>query len=192
MTLKFTVFSREDGRILFSGEASDPMQFESDADGVLVGYAFPPPGWIDGEAYCPVPEQTSPFHVFNYSTKQWEDPRTLVDLKANKWSDIKRARDAQEFGTFFWDGSEFDCDQVSQARIQGAVLSAVVANSMGVPYSVEWTLADNTKRTLSASEVIAMGIAFGQNTTAVHEKARQLRVLIDQAQSKEELESITW
>lgn len=38
------------------------------------------------------PTQPSPFHVFNYATGTYADPRTLQDFKDLKWGEIKQAR----------------------------------------------------------------------------------------------------
>lgn len=104
-----------------------------------------------------------------------------------KWIEIKLARDAAEFGGFTWDGSRFDSDQISQSRIQGAVQLA----AMGPGFEIDWTLADNSARTLDAAAMFAVGAALGQHVNAQHAKGRDLRTRIDAA-TPEEIEAITW
>lgn len=109
-----------------------------------------------------------------------------------KRSEIKRARDAFEFGGFDWSGYCFDSNAISQQRIQGAVQLAMAAQATGEPFSIEWTLADNSVITLDGGQMLAVGLAMGQHIQAAHGKARLLKQRIDAAQSIEEFDSIAW
>ena len=136
----------------------------------------------------PLPTQPSPHHTFDYTTKQWVDPRTLSDLQVAKWEQIKRARVNAEFGGFTWDGSPFDSDAISQSRIQGAVQLAAMAPG----FTIDWTLADNTVRALSGSELAAVGVALGLHVGTQHAKARVLRAQIEAATTATEVEAVAW
>ena len=134
------------------------------------------------------PPQPSPHHIFDYTTKQWVDPRTLSDLQVAKWEQIKRARVNAEFGGFTWDGSPFDSDAISQSRIQGALqLAALIPD-----FSIDWTLADNTVRALSGSELAAVGVALGLHVGTQHAKARVLRAQIEAATTADEVDAVVW
>jgi hypothetical protein len=126
--------------------------------------------------------------VFNYVTKKWVDPRSLSKLKADRWELIKKARNDAEFGGFLWDGSRFDSDQISQQRIQGMVQIANLDSSM----SMDWTLADNSVRTLNSEQGIALGLALAAHVNEQHVKARTLRVAIDSATSAEQVAAVVW
>ena len=52
---------------------------------------------------------------------------------------------------------------------------------MNSAFSIDWTLADNTVRTLNAADMIAVGVALGQHVNACHERARVLRGEIESA-----------
>lgn len=147
-------------------------------------------GYVAGESFLPFPERPSPAHVFDWVAKQWVDPRTLEDLKVQQWLTIKAARDEAEFGGFAWDGSVFDSDPQSQSRIQGGVQLATMAAEQ--PFSIDWTLADNTVRTLSAPDMIAVGVALGAHVQGVHATARALRAQIEAATTAAEVEAISW
>jgi len=134
-----------------------------------------------------LPTQPSYSHVFDYESKQWVDPRTLQDLRDEKWGEIKQARTAAEYGGFDWHGSTFDSDATSQARIQGAVQLA----GLSADFSIDWTLADNSVRALSAADMIAVGAALGLHVSAQFAKARVLREQIEAA-SAEELTLLDW
>ena len=133
-------------------------------------------------------KQPSPHHIFAYAMKQWVDPRGLEDLKIAKWAEIKAARDSEEFGGFDWGGSRFDSNAISQNRIPVYVQLAV----MSPAFTIEWTLADNSVRTLDAAGMAAVGAALGAHVAAQHAQARSLRLQIDAATSLAQLENINW
>ena len=146
---------------------------------------------VDGEPVA-FPAKPGAHHVWDWAASQWTDPRTLADLKAAKWREIKAARTTTEFGGFTWDGSAFDSDQVSQSRIQGAAQLATLAQMQGQPFAIDWTLADNGVRTLSAQDMIAVGVAMGMHIQAQHHASRLLRDQINAATTAQEVEAITW
>lgn len=149
-----------------------------------------PGGYFLSEAgvLVEIPHRPSVNHVFDHAEKQWLDPRTLSDLKAEKWQEIKQCREVAEFGGFDWDGSRFDSDAMSQSRIQGAVQLA----AMAPVFVIEWTLADNSVRTLDAPGMAAVGAALGSHVAAQHTQARSLRMEIDAATNAAQLEKINW
>lgn len=125
-------------------------------------------------------------HAFDYESKQWV--ALLSDQKETKWKIVKSSRDAEEFGTFEWNSFTFDCDEVSQRRIQGAVQLAALDTST----VMDWTLADNTIQTFNATELQQIGQALGAHVNACHVKARGLRDQINAAESEAELGVISW
>lgn len=132
-------------------------------------------GWVE------MPAQPSPHFIFDYEVKQWIDPRSLDEIKAQKWTEIKSERDRLEFGGFEFDGNIYDSDQVSQGRIMGAA-------SAGVDQT--WTLADNTTVELSASQLQQLYAALQTHIASVHERGRIARQLIFDAETKEQVEEI--
>lgn len=191
MNKNFTAYDKSTGRVLFSGHCLDPLTIETQYIGVIDGVAYGD-GYIKEGMYHNLPEQPSPTHVFDYSLKQWVDPRTLDERKAQAWERIKAARELEEFGVFTWGGGTFDCDQISQQRIQGAAQLASLAMAAGQPFSIDWTMADNSTMTLGASDMIGVGMAMGAHINACHTKSRLLRNQINAAASAEEIEAITW
>lgn len=79
----------------------------------------------------------------------WELTPTLAFAKNVKMKLLKSKRDQVVFGTFVWDGDEFDGNEVSQSRILGLYTSAL--NTPGI-FPINWRLADNTWRSLSATD----------------------------------------
>lgn len=142
--------------------------------------------YVDSGELVEKPEQPSKEHTFDYDTKQWV--YDLTRHREEKWSEVKLARDAEEFSTFEWNTHAFDCDEVSQRRIQGAVQLAALDDTT----VMDWTLADNSVQTFNATDLQQIGQALAAHVNACHVKARGLRAQIDAATSEAELDAITW
>lgn len=134
----------------------------------------------------PKGEQPSTGHIFNYATGLWELDLSLA--KSLKWAEIKAARDTEEFSQFDWGGYTFQCDEVSQRRIQGAVQLAAIDNTM----TLDWTLADNSVQSFTASEYVQIGQALANHVSQCHARGRILRNQIESATTETELEAIVW
>lgn len=137
----------------------------------------------DGERFVSTPPPPSLNHIFDYATKQWIDPRSLDEIKAQKWAEIKSKRDAFEFGGFEFEGNIYDSDQVSQARIMGAVMAQV---------DQVWTLANNTTVVLTASQLTQLYQALQAHIASAHERGRIAREAIQAATTKEQIEAIVF
>jgi len=147
---------------------------------------------LSTQAIAPQGMPPSAWHAWDWTALAWIDPRTLNDLKAAQWALIKRARDAAEQAGFVWDGSTFDCDPTSQSRIQGGALMATTALLNSAPFGINWTLADNTTRTLDAAQMIAVGLAMGQHIDSTHQIGRALRAEIDAATTAAAINAVQW
>lgn len=114
---------------------------------------------------------------------------TLAAAKDRAWIAVKAGRAAAEVGTFTYDGGTYDIDKL---HVTGAVVLAMVANSLGAPYSETWTLFDNSVRDLDADQVIALGVALGQRVSEIYATARSLREQIDAAETIDAASAIHW
>ena len=127
-------------------------------------------------------------------TQDFEQATILVEsaplsvLQQRKWLQIKAAQTAQESGGFEFGGVKFDSDLASQTKIQGAALQATQDPS----FSRDWTLADNSTKSLTAQELIDLNKALIAHIEQTHAHAQELRALIDQATTPETLDQITW
>lgn len=136
----------------------------------------------NGSEFISIGNPPTPNHTFDYVIKEWVDLRTLDEIKAQKWAEIKSQRDQLEFGGFEFDGDIYDSDQVSQGRILGASIAGV---------DQVWTLADNSTRSLSASQLQQLYAALQTHTALVHERGRIAREAIMSATTKEDVEAVT-
>ena len=190
---KVAYFTQSDGCV-FSILTAPSLEGIPDAPAgqlaTLTDYSGPLPAYWNGSTVQAIPAQPSPSHTWNWTTKQWA--YDLSEDRAQAWSRIKSARESVEFGPFVFGGQTFDGDSESQRRIQGAAQLATLAQATGQPFSIDWTLADNTQATLTAAEMIGVGVALGQHVNGAHGIARTLRTQIDAATTPEELEAIQW
>jgi hypothetical protein len=136
--------------------------------------------------------QPTLFHRTDPASLSWVDTRTFEQLKAFKWAQIKKARGFAEGGRFTHNGFVFDSDPLSIQRLSGAVLMALIAEQAHQPFSVDWTLADNTVHTFSGTEIIQIGLALGAHVSNVHSVARGLRQEINSAANPQEVAVIKW
>ena len=132
-------------------------------------------------SFVSIGEPPSTHHTFDYTTKQWIDPRSLDEIKAQKWAEIKVARDRLEFGGFELEGNIYDSDQVSQGRIMGAAAAGAEQT---------WTLANNTTVELTAQQLKELYAALQTHIAGAHERGRIARQLIFEAETKEQVEAI--
>lgn len=131
-------------------------------------------------------------HSVRFEVAPKPQTEAMPILRERKWAEIKLARDAAEFGGFVWDGSTFDSDRESVQRIGLALQYAAMAKAAGLPASVDWTLADNTTRTLNADDMLGVGSAMTAHIGTQHAIARALRAQIDAAATPEEINNINW
>jgi len=117
------------------------------------------------------------------------DTRSLAQVKLDQWAVVKAARDAAINSSFTWDGSAFDSDETSQRQIQGAVAAAAL---VGSSFSVQWTLKDNTTRTLSYDDVVSVGRALFAWVQTNFDRGVDLREQINAATSAEAVKAIGW
>lgn len=134
-------------------------------------------------SFVSIGKPPSPHHTFDYTTKQWTDPRTLDDIKTQKWAEIKQQRDQLEFGGFEFEGNIYDSDRVSQGRVLGAALA-------NLPQ--EWTLADNTTVLLSEIQLNNLYKVMQAHITDTHVRGRIAREAINAALTKEEVNAVIY
>lgn len=149
------------------------------------------PGYVSGGVYYTLPAPPSPHHCFNYTTKQWEDQRTLSDFKFTKETEIKRIRDAQEFAPFTYSGMTFDGDLDAQRRLSVLVSAAKSAIAAGYSFTKDFTLADNTVVQLTAEDFIGIEMAKLWQVDVAFQEYRLKKAAIEAAATLEELEAIT-
>lgn len=164
-------------------EATDISIFNSDGNIAIQVDEFPQDVYYHHveQDFVPLPPQPSVYHYFDYTLKIWIDPRTLDEIKNQKWQQIKQQRNALEFGGFEFEGNVYDSDITSQGRI-------VAAASLGV--AVEWTLKDNSTVWLEPEQLKALQLALATHVTTTHARGKAAREAIYAATTKEQVEAV--
>lgn len=116
----------------------------------------------------------------------------LVAAKIKQWARVKGARDAAIAAGFEWDGSRFDSDLQSRIFVEGAALLATLAMMNSQPFGLDFTLQDNSVRSMTGADVIAAGTAMGVHIMSVHAIGRTLRAAIEAAATVAEVDAVTW
>lgn len=127
------------------------------------------------------------YYVAGYAPQQ-----PLEELKQLKKDEINKARDEAEQGGFEYRGKVFDSDPVSCQRIALASQTALISKQASQEFSVEWTCQDNSKIILSADETIGLSVALTKWSNECHIRASKLKVMIEEAETKEEIDAINW
>lgn len=152
-------------------------------------------GAFDGLGRCPPAQLAAQsgggFLAFAFDgeppvTKTVENGRTFFEvdvdwLRGPIWERAKAARDAAIDGGAPTPAGVVDSDALSRSNITGASIGAMLAQSSGAPFSVEWTLKNNSVVTLDAAQMIALGLAVLAHVNACHDHARALREQIEAA-----------
>jgi hypothetical protein len=150
-------------------------------------------GYVEDGAIHPFHAQPSPHHVFDYTTKQWIDPRTLADLKLVKNAEINAARLKANRGTFTFMGKPISCDELSRSDIDGLNGIVTLLGAMPPDWIGFWKTADNDYIAIpdvaTWTGLYGAMVAQGQANFA-HSQA--LKAALAAAATAAEVEAIAW
>lgn len=142
-----------------------------------------------GEVFVPV-EEPGDYLISEDGLGCVPRPKTLDELRMEVWDRVKVQREAAIDAGAPTPHGAVDSDTDGRNNVAGATLAANIALSSGQPYSITWTLLDNSTVTLDADAMIGLGVAVLAHVNACHERARQLRAEIEAAQTMAELLAI--
>lgn len=153
-----------------------------------------------GELVPYTPEQLTakaarphPMATWDNRTMAWSDPRALDELREEKWTEIREARNTSEKAGFPYLGKILQSDEIAVLRMTVAESAARKAKTEGLPYANVWTCADDSLLPLDADQQIGMLPALAAYGMQLHQHAQQLRAQIyDPATTAEDLETIQW
>jgi hypothetical protein len=119
---------------------------------------------------------------------EWDDSRTLTEAKVSRSALMRDARDAAINGSFIWDGSAFDADQVSQTRIMGLKVASADAGFT----AKAWRLADNSWRVLSAADAAGVWAALEAHVSGHFTTFAGLDAAIQAATTLAAVDQVSW
>lgn len=137
------------------------------------------------------PPTPSPIHVFNLASGAWEDPRSLEEARADKWSEMKLKRAELTALPLATPYGLVDCGEKDQINITRSVMLLQTLASMNTPGTVDFTMADNTVVVMDVDMVVAVGLLLGQRINGVRATATTLRNQINNSNLLE-IASINW
>jgi hypothetical protein len=132
-------------------------------------------------------KKPSNLHVWDNNAKQWVI--SIENARTQAWEVVRTRRDKEEFKPFIYNGDLYDSNKLN---ISGAVQMALLAKISNQPFSIDWTLYDNSVKTFNADQMMALGAALGEHINKVYDTTRVLREQIDAATTKEGLDAIVW
>jgi hypothetical protein len=138
-----------------------------------------------------VPPRPTEHHVFNYTTKQWEDPRTLADLKAAKNQAINLARAAANQSWFVFQGKRIAVDALSRSDIDAAHGSILMLQALPPGWPGGWKSMDN--EICPIPDVATWGQFYGTMVatgTANFNRAQTLKAQLAAASTPVEVEAV--
>jgi hypothetical protein len=189
--MKFTLYDASNGRVLQGGTADDPYCFAQDGQAVLDGFSHFS-GWITGGLHCTQPAQPSRHHTFDWTTKTWQDLRTLQDLQDEQWEAIKQAREAALAAPLITPYGVFDADPVASANIIKSVLLANNLTALGYPVAIDFTLYDNSVVVLDAPAMVQVGLLLAAREQEIRAHATALRAQIESATTVQAVAAVAW
>lgn len=184
--------------IQVTGRGGEVQEVESDEtvlyhtyDEITGGYLGLLDAGVRAPGMCPAGSAPPPEGTWKMQNGEWVRVITLVEAKLRKWAQIKALRQEKEWGGFTWDGSVFDSDAASQSRIMSA---ATYLSLMALPssFSKVWTLADNTTRTLDATQMRGVVLALGAHIETLRQTSTTLRAAIAACTNLEGVDTISW
>lgn len=107
---------------------------------------------------------------------------TLAERKAARWQLVKIARDRAEWSGCATPKGRVDTDVDSQRKVNGSVTLALISQSSGHPFALDWTMQDNSVQPHDAVEMIGLGVAVAMHVAACHEVALAKREAIGSAE----------
>jgi len=144
--------------------------------------------WESPVALSAAPTPTSELRWID-NAPRWVESADLGAAKAQAWEGTRSSRDNAERGVFEFDGDWYD---INKENVSGAALAALMAQLAGQPFSIDWTLADNSVKTLDGAQVQQLGIAMVRHIDTLHATTRALRQQIEAATTPEQAYAVVW
>lgn len=111
----------------------------------------------------------------------------INELKQAKLIELKTIRDTEEVKPIEYNGNLFDYDEKARDRINSAIIALSITGQ-----SIEWTTADNTNVLVTADDLRGVVANVAVRSNELHVRYRELKELVEDCATKEELNKIQW
>lgn len=134
----------------------------------------------------------SSIHEFDYNTKTWIDPRSLDEVRAQRWSAIKAQRDQAQLEIVVTRYGAVNAGAEARAAVSRLAASVASVSIADPGYQVQFTLANDSYVMLDANGLVEVDAAMFLAEQAIRARANTLRLRIQQAQGPAEIERVRW
>jgi hypothetical protein len=192
---RYVTYDLTSGKVLQSGTIQDELfvSLSTDTVGVVeTPTQIDPNQWrvVAGELVS-LPERPDGSYAFNYTTGQWEDTRTLEQVRSEAWERVKQGRDTAAAQGFDWEGHQIQTDTKSLANLT-AVLNAYQISGVPASTTLEWTTGDNQQITITVAQLQDIVSAAGLFIKNLHEQSQLKRQEIDSATDFSAIDAIVF
>lgn len=139
--------------------------------------------WLSTAKYGDVGTEVKDLGELPSGATLTEPEQTLDEVKSQKLTELKSARDKAEVATI----NNFDFDEKSRDRLDIACKALTASGT-----TIEWTMADNSTATINAQNITDVFIASATRSNELHEKYRTLKEQVNACTTKTDVEKITW
>lgn len=194
----YTIFHKESGRIekvVSCPEDCIALQYDAATRSHIEGNFSDGGFYVDVVDNQPVtfPLRPSEFHEFNWTSKEWVDPRTMEDLRTACRNRINVARLNANQSGFIHEGKLFATDPLSRSDIDGINGYVTLYGMLPTDWVGAWKAEDNTYLPIEDLDAwkafYGSMVAAGNTNFAISE---QLKLDLKNAITAEEVEAIVW
>lgn len=174
--MKFTVYSKENGMVLFSGEGDDPKALENETRAVLLGDTKDG-GWISSEGHHHnVPQQPDSGYEWDWDTKEWVNKTSIEDYRQIAIAQINKERSRRLTAPVEYQGHRVDAHTTAMGNITSKIAELNALAELGVEpdkESLSWRNADNQNVRFATSAemkawLLGLVVAVSQRNSAVY------------------------
>ena len=113
----------------------------------------------------------------------------LDDLRADKISTLKAARDAEEIDPIEWNGNKYDYDERARERMK---IKRQALEDNDPTETIAWTTADNSYAEIGLADFIAINTLAAERGERLHVKYNKLKMQVLAAETAEEVAAVVW
>lgn len=171
-------------------EIQDHRQQKNERDQIIEGSGTP--YWLNGDTYKSEAKYMTELGELPTGALIVKPLKTLEEAKTEKLAEITAERDKREQTGFDYMGKTFDADTTSLQRLTLAAQSASIALSANEPFTINWTVQDDSSITLNAAEMIGIVPAIATHADNLHQEGRNLKDAVNKAKTVKAVEAIVW
>jgi hypothetical protein len=194
--MNITIYSLATGQILRTVQCQEQdllLQYAPDTEGCISGNHPDDLFYIAAGVPTPLPEQPTNDHTFNWQTKQWEDARTLQDLKDSRRAYINTERLRANQSNFSHLGKLIAADALSRSDIDAINGEVNNTGEFPVGWPGAWKCIDNTWLPIGTTqEWKSLYTSMVNQGTANFGRAQELKLSIESASTAAEVEAVVW